>query len=57
MTIRELLSSLLSRSSAGGIWIVKGSYPLSQPLSNDHPFWKMLPYGGTLSELLLNLQN
>lgn len=57
LTIRELLSSLLARSSAGGIWIVNGSYPQSQPLWNDQPFWKILPYGGTLSELLLNLKN
>jgi hypothetical protein len=57
LTVRELLNLIISRSSAGGIWVVKGSQPQSEPLWVDEPFWRLLPYGGTLGDFLSGLRN
>lgn len=51
-SIRELLNTLISESSKGGMWIVDQSYPLTKPFPEDRPFWKVLPYGGSMKDFL-----
>ena len=54
-TVQELLNLLIARSTGGGLWMVDRPPPINEELPKDKPFWKLIPYGGSVQDALDSL--
>ena len=51
-SMRDLLNTLISRSTEGGMWVVEQYHPQSETISQNDPFWKLIPFGGSIQDAL-----